>query len=402
MRILVISFYFPPDLCAGSFRAGALVDALAEKLEENDVIDVITTFPNRYATYSMDALARETRGIARITRISVPSHHSGKFDQSLAFAQFAAHVWREVVSKQYDLIFATTSRLITGFLGAVIARRLDVPLYLDIRDIFTDTMKCLLSGRPLSGILPFFRWMEKVTVRSASRINLVSEGFKPYFEKFADEKQKFISFPNGIDEEFIAHDFRKDAFGDPPLVLYAGNIGEGQGLHRIIPNAAKRLENKYRFMIVGDGGMRRRLEEELKKNNIENVQILDPVPRSKLLELYTQADYLFLHLNDYDAFRKVLPSKVFEYAATGKPILAGVSGYPRAFIVENVKNASVFDPCDSEGLIEALKRLSSGMVDRSEFIERFRRETIMQRFAEDILRIARTSPKISISSSLSK
>ena len=43
-------------------------------------------------------------------------------------------------------------------------------------------------------------------------------------------------------------------------------------------------------------------------------------------------DVLFLHLNDYSAFRKVIPSKIFEYAATGKPIVAGVSGYAAEFL----------------------------------------------------------------------
>ena len=47
---------------------------------------------------------------------------------------------------------------------------------------------------------------------------------------------------------------------------------------------------------------------------------------------------LFIHLNAYPAFEKVLPSKIFEYAATGKPILAGVSGYSADFIRNNLKD----------------------------------------------------------------
>ena len=61
------------------------------------------------------------------------------------------------------------------------------------------------------------------------------------------------------------------------------------------------------------------------------MQIIDPVSRSDLFDEYKNADVLFLHLNDYAAFRKVLPSKIFEYAATGKPILAGVAGYMQNF-----------------------------------------------------------------------
>ncbi len=305
-------------------------------------------------------------------------------DQSIAYARFAGGVWREVATRRYDLVLATTSRLMTGFLGAVIARRMGVPLYLDIRDIFTDTMENLMSGRLLSGVLPVFRWMERFAIRSASRINLVSEGFSSYFETIT-EKHKFVFFPNGVDEEFIANDFRKEACGALPQILYAGNIGAGQGLHRIVPHVAKCLENECRFLIVGDGGMRRELEEGLEKAGVVNVRLLDPVPRSHLLELYAEADYLFLHLNDHKTFRRVLPSKIFEYAATGKPLLAGVAGYSREFILDYVGHAAVFDPCDAEGFVRAFRSLSPDIVDRGQFIRKFRRKTIMQGLAEDIL-----------------
>ena len=48
------------------------------------------------------------------------------------------------------------------------------------------------------------------------------------------------------------------------------------------------------------------------------------MPQHELLNYYNQANILFLHLNSIKAFEKVLPSKIFEYAASNKPILAGV------------------------------------------------------------------------------
>ena len=388
MRILFISFYFPPDLCAGSFRAGALVRELSKQLSSGDKVDVITTVPNRYASYSAKAPDLEKNGQVAIRRISVPSHQSGMIDQSVAFALFALRALREVGMRRYDIVFATTSRMMTGFLGALIARKIAAPLYLDIRDIFPDTMEDILSSSMMRFVLPLFRWAERFMVRTARRINLVSEGFYPYFLEISDNN-KFAFFPNGVDEEFITSDFHKGGGGKRPIILYAGNIGAGQGLHRIVPEVAVRLKEEYLFIIVGDGGMRRKLEEELEKRKVSNVRLLDPLPRSELLELYAQADYLFLHLNDYEAFRKVLPSKIFEYAATGKPIVAGVSGYCRKFICENIEHAAVFDPCDAEGFIRALRSLSLGIVGRDRFIRRFRRTTLMRGLASDILRTCR-------------
>ena len=48
-------------------------------------IDVITTQPNRYKTYKVKALDFERDAKVSITRIALPQHESGMFDQSLAF-----------------------------------------------------------------------------------------------------------------------------------------------------------------------------------------------------------------------------------------------------------------------------------------------------------------------------
>ena len=62
---------------------------------------------------------------------------------------------------------------------------------------------------------------------------------------------------------------------------------------------------------------------------------------------------LFLHLGAHAAFEKVLPSKLFEYAALGKPVLAGVAGFAARFVREEISNAAVFPPCDVAGAVRA-------------------------------------------------
>ena len=55
MKVLFLTYYFEPDLCAGSFRNTSLLKALNCKLgESSDKIDVITTHPNRYDSYKVE------------------------------------------------------------------------------------------------------------------------------------------------------------------------------------------------------------------------------------------------------------------------------------------------------------------------------------------------------------
>src|SRR6185503_15273905 len=127
----------------------------------------------------------------------------------------------------------------------------------------------------------------------------------------------------------------------------------------------------------------------LSLSGVENVSLLPPMSRDRLLDEYRAADVLFLHLNDYEAFKKVLPSKVFEYAATGKPIWAGVGGFAAQFLREHVDNVAVFAPCDAAGAVRSLASLELTTQPRTAFLSRFARRSIMSAMAADIVATAR-------------
>lgn len=202
LRILILSFYYHPDLSAGSFRTRALVKALLEKLPAEARVEIITTLPNRYSSFTNDAPQYEAHPRLTVHRVALPAHQSGMIDQSKAFLSYARGALKLVKGKQYDLVYATSSRLMTAALGAFAARRLRAPLYLDIRDIFVDTIKDVLSRKITWLLKPVFSLLESWAVRSADKVNLVSAGFLPYF-KSRYPKQQFSLFTNGIDDEFI-------------------------------------------------------------------------------------------------------------------------------------------------------------------------------------------------------
>ena len=385
MKILFLSFYYQPDLCAGSFRATALIKELKKQLPVDSTIDVVTTMPNRYQSFDAGNSVEEFEqdGDVNIYRIPLPTHKSGMADQIKSFYSFYKGAKNIVKNKEYDLVFATSSRLFTAFLGASISRNKKLPLYLDIRDIFVDTLSDVLSKKLSLFLVPVLRKVEDYTFKRASKINLVSEGFSEYFKSRYDKTYSYFS--NGIDDEFIKPIINKPESSGVKTVLYAGNIGEGQGLHKIIPQLAKSSIGSFKFIIIGDGGKAADLKEKVIESGATNVEFLPPVNRTQLIEHYQSADVLFMHLNDYDAFEKVLPSKIFEYAALGKPILAGVSGYAAKFVKENVSNAQVFYPCNSTEGYKALASLELKDQSRDEFINSFKRTNIMSEMAKTII-----------------
>jgi glycosyltransferase involved in cell wall biosynthesis len=393
LKILILSFYFRPDLSAGSFRATPLVAMLRRLAPPGSQIDVITTLPNRYqsfAAHPADAPEREEEEGLSIARIPLPRHQSGFVDQSKAFLTFARRAIEQTRGRDYDVVFATSSRLMTAALGAWIARRGRTALYLDIRDIFVDTIADILPRRAAWFVKPLFSRLERWTIERADKVNLVSAGFAQYFGK-RYPKQRFSYFTNGVDEEFLAANAadptcRTDRA--PLTVLYAGNIGQGQGMHEIVPRLAQRMAARVRFKIIGDGGRKPALDSALKSMNVTNVELLPPMKRDALLEAYRAADVLFLHLNDYEAFKKVLPSKLFEYAALGKPVWAGVSGYAADFVTSEITNSAVFAPCDVDSAVRSFDALTLRDEARPEFIAKYSRENISRDLAADILSVA--------------
>ncbi len=386
-EILYLSFYFEPDLSACSFRNSPLVKELAEQANGKARIDVVTTLPNRYNSSITEAGTPpvEERDNFTIHRFKVPENKGGMKSQVLSYQAYYRAVRKFVRKKKYDLVIASTAKLFTGYLAHKIAQKQKVPLYLDVRDLFVENLGDLLNeGLSKKVGVPLIKWIERKTFSNAAHINIISGGFKSNFDRY--KKPDYTNFTNGIDDMFLEHktDLEKPR-NHPMQIVYAGNIGKGQGLHKIIPEAAKQLGEDYKFIVIGDGGNRPTLEEEIERLEVQNVELCEPIKRRELLDIYSASDFTFVHLNDFDSFKKVLPSKIFELACFPQPMIAGVSGFAAEFIAKNVENHILFHPCDGDDFVRQLKDFNYKKVKRSEFMGKFKRSRINKEMAESML-----------------
>jgi hypothetical protein len=382
-RILYLTFYFRPDLCAGSFRNTPLAFELAKKVKGVAEVDVFTTMPNRYSSFKQEAKEVEVSDNITINRLVIPSHKNGFIDQINSFKTYYFQIKKLTKHKKYDIVFASSSRLFTAFLGHSIAKKKDAKLYLDIRDIFYDGLKELLNSKLIKLIaLPLIKQIEIKSFSKATHINLISGGFLPYFDEY--ENPNKTTFTNGIDDEFLINNINKRTESRKKKILYAGNIGEGQGLHKLVPELANNFSDELEFHIIGDGGAKGKFISRLSELKCSNVFIRDPISRNQLLEEYNNTDFFLIHLNDFDAYKKVLPSKVFELGAYDKPIIAGVGGYAAKFMNDNMMNIILFNPCDIDDCTYKIKKYNYQNIERKEFISKFRRKSINREMAKSI------------------
>jgi len=387
MKILYLSFYFPPDLSAGSFRNQSIIEELSIiAKKKNFEVDLYTNYPLRYDNYRNEEKFFDSKleGI-NIYRCKNFSIKKNLFNQCLLFLKYFIFVLSNSKNKKYDIVFASSSRLFTGFLGALISKKVKANFYLDIRDIFLDSYKDVYKNSPLILFLPFLNIIEKYTISCANKINLISRGFKSYFLlKYGNKKYNF--FTNGIDKIFINFNFDNKKINSKTNILYAGNIGDGQGIEKILPQLIIKYPNVH-FNIIGDGSKLNSLRKKLISLGTKNYSLIMPIKRSKLLHYYREADLLFLHLNDIKAFEKVLPSKIFEYASTSKPILAGVKGYAKKFLEEEVSNCYIFDPFDIAQAEKLLDAINFKTIKRNAFIKKYDRKNISKQMINEIINL---------------
>jgi len=121
--------------------------------------------------------------------------------------------------------------------------------------------------------------------------------------------------------------------------------------------AAKLLssENRIKFVIQGEGELGDYLKFKVKEMNLQNTDIiLKVVSRAKVAEILSSADVLLLPLKDLKY--PSISSKLYEYQASGKPIICCARGQPKQYITKTGSGVIV-NPGDYKSLSNAIVSL---------------------------------------------
>tara|TARA_Y100001954_G_C15824055_1_gene611406 strand:+ start:5096 stop:6304 length:1209 start_codon:yes stop_codon:yes gene_type:complete len=398
-KILFLSYYFYPDLSAGSFRNTSLIsyiDKLVSESSLNIEMDLITTSPNRYKSFRNKKTDKHNFVNVNVHYIDVGSHNNNFFSQALCFFKYFLGVFRITKKQKYSLVYASSSRLFTASLAVLIKNLQNSPyLYLDIRDIFFETItdvfdKNIVLTNILKLVIPP---IEYYTFKNSDHINLVSPGFKDYFNKFKFQKNlNFSFFTNGIDDEFLKtkENSRSKKNIDSVKIIYAGNIGSSQCLDKTLPKIAKNLGDNYKFCIYGDGARKNKLLDEIEFYKLKNISINNPIAREELIIEYENSDILFMQVDDKLAFKRVIPSKLFEYSSFNKPILALIDGYCKTFIEENLSHSYVVGQKNFTDVVKVIKKMDlqkiQKSINRDNFKKKYSRKNINKLMAKSILK----------------
>jgi glycosyltransferase involved in cell wall biosynthesis len=185
-------------------------------------------------------------------------------------------------------------------------------------------------------------------------------------------ENKISIIPNGVDKEFFLEVMPDEEFKrrydleGKISCAYIGTIGMASGLE-IVLDAAERLRQQKRtdikFFLIGDGAERESLQADAEKRGLDNLIFTGMVPKTQVPGVLAVMDICLVHLKKKPLFTRVLPSKIFEMAAMGKPIILGVEGFA-AELVREADCGVCIEPENVSEFLSALENLSSSSVAR--------------------------------------
>jgi colanic acid biosynthesis glycosyl transferase WcaI len=141
------------------------------------------------------------------------------------------------------------------------------------------------------------------------------------------------------------------------VVLHAGAMGEKQALGNVVEAAreADRRESDLLFVLLGDGGQRRALEEQAV--GVSRIKFLDPLPGELYGQAMRSADLLLVNEKP-GVVEMAVPSKLTSYFSTGVPVLAATDATSTTAEELTASGAGVrVEPGDPVALVDRAEAL---------------------------------------------
>lgn len=365
MRILFLSENFPPEVNAPATRT---YEHCKEWVKMGLDVTVITCAPNFpqgkvYDAYKNKIVQTEWINNIKVIRVwSFISPNKGFAKRILDFASYAIMALGAGLFVSADIIIATTPQFFTAISGRLLSFVKRKPWVMEVRDLWPESIKSVgaMKGNELS--YKFLEYLELKLYQSAHRIVVVTDAFKDKIINLGINGEKISTVKNGVlletfrpqpkDTEIIKDLGLEGKF----IVGYIGTHGLAHALDFVIATAKKIEDHRIHILLIGDGAEKESLIKLKERLQVQNVSFLPLQPKELISKYISVLDVALVNLKKSDTFKTVIPSKIFENAAMGKPILLGVEGESKD-LVESYQAGLCFVPEDEKSFLESLTRL---------------------------------------------
>ncbi|MCD8197618.1 MAG: glycosyltransferase family 4 protein [Lachnospiraceae bacterium] len=278
-------------------------------------------------------------------------------------------------AKQYgkpDVIMGSSAHPLTSIAGILIARRFHVPAIVEVRDLWPEAIFSVgklkmesLPGRLLSA-------GEKWMYVHADAIVFTKEGDVDHIKEMGWDQEhggkidlgKCHYVNNGVNLSDFYASIEHDILPDPNLtdesfrVTYTGTVRPVNNVGNLLDTAKLLKEHKdIRFLIFGGGSELETLKKRAADERIDNVVFKGFVEKKYIPYILSRSSVNVLNYSqsNYNWSRGNSSNKLFEYMASGKPLISTVRmGYS---ILDRYECGLSLDECTSQALAREILKI---------------------------------------------
>jgi glycosyltransferase involved in cell wall biosynthesis len=371
VKILFLSDNFPPEANAPATRT---FEHCREWVRLGARVTVITGQPNFpkgqvYPGYSNRPYQRELVDGIEVVRVwTYMAENSGFGRRILDYLTFAASSLIAGAFVEADVIVGTSPQFFTAVSAFGLSKGKRTPWVFELRDLWPDSIKAV-SAMQQSHVLGTLERLELFLYRHADLVVAVSPAFARNLRQRGVTDTRIETVTNGVDLEMFAPRSADRELGvalglnGKFVVGYIGTHGLAHNIEGLVEAYRSYARQDTALLLIGDGARKRAVTTLVERHRIPGVVVLDPVPKDDIARYWSLIDVALVPLRKHPTFENVLPSKIFEAAAMGKPILLGVDGEARD-LVERYDAGVWFEP---ENGADFLAKLELLRCDRSRY-----------------------------------
>ncbi|NNE70410.1 MAG: glycosyltransferase [Rhodothermales bacterium] len=239
-------------------------------------------------------------------------------DARRGWVRFAKKAVRECLENQsYDAVVTSGPPHSTHFVGRWAQREFGIPWLADFRDPWTE-----VSYYDQLPFLPWSRWLdrrwERGVLSEARSVVTVSEAVAALLREKSSRAVSVI--PNGFDPEDLAG--IEPRRGEGFRLVHTGTLAESQNPEMLWPAVRTLRDQGLDLRIHCVGRVDASVRESIRQAGLEEAFEFTPyVPHREALRYMAGADCLLMCVPRTRESAGILTGKVFEYLASGRPVL---------------------------------------------------------------------------------
>ncbi len=368
MNVLFLTDNFPPESNAPANRT---FEHAKHWVSIGHTVTIITCAPNFpsgkvYQGYKNRWYQVEQMDGIKVVRVKTYMTANERFTRRV-FDYFSFMVMGSLAAlfqTKPDVIVATSPQFFCGVAGMISSTLRRVPFVLEVRDLWPDSILAVGVSPSRPGIHALQK-LEAMMYRRAKLIVVVSSAFIEHIQQKIPNTDKIRVVTNGVDSQLFMSqaknklpDKLEKILKNKFVVSYIGTHGRAHGLASVIDAAeALHSNDNVLFLFVGSGEKRAEIMARSKEKGLKNVHFIPLQKRQSIPAIINSTQVAIVPLRKLSLFSTVIPSKIFEFMALGRPMVVSVPRGETTNIIDQYQCGLIVEPEDHFSMANAIKSL---------------------------------------------